>query len=89
MGKGRPTAHALNVLQALGTSDRFWVNPQSRDDLDVSAARHHEEFDRIRPLLPAWPRTKPGEFGGSGPACRPALAELARKQKKPAMKMHG
>jgi addiction module HigA family antidote len=44
---------ALRLSRALGTSDRFWMNLQSRYDLDVAVSRHHEEFDRIQPLLSA------------------------------------
>ena len=41
---------ALRLSRALGTSDRFWMNLQSRYDLDVALALHHDEFDQIRPL---------------------------------------
>jgi addiction module HigA family antidote len=44
---------ALRLARALGTSDRFWMNLQSHYDLDVAVSRHHEEFDRIKPLLSA------------------------------------
>lgn len=44
---------ALRLARALGTSDRFWMNLQSRYDLDVALSQHHEEFDQIRPLLSA------------------------------------
>jgi addiction module HigA family antidote len=44
---------ALRLSRALGTSDRFWINLQSRYDLEVAASRHHEELDRIKPLLSA------------------------------------
>jgi addiction module HigA family antidote len=42
---------ALRLSRALGTSDRFWMNLQSRYDLDVAVSQHHEELDLIKPLL--------------------------------------
>ena len=44
---------ALRLSRALGTSDRFWMNLQSRYDLDIAVAQHHEEFDQIKPLRSA------------------------------------
>jgi antitoxin HigA-1 len=44
---------ALRLSRALGTSDRFWMNLQSRYDLDIVVAKHREEFDQIKPLLSA------------------------------------
>jgi addiction module HigA family antidote len=44
---------ALRLSRALGTSDRFWMNLQSRYDLDIAVAKHHEELDQIKPLLSA------------------------------------
>lgn len=44
---------ALRLARALGTSDRFWMNLQSRYALDVAIEEHPDEFDRITPLLPA------------------------------------
>jgi addiction module HigA family antidote len=44
---------ALRLSRALGTSDRFWMNLQSRYDLDIAVAQHHEEFDQIKPLVSA------------------------------------
>jgi addiction module HigA family antidote len=44
---------ALRLARALGTSDRFWMNLQSRYDLDVALSQHYAEFDRIEPLLPS------------------------------------
>ncbi|HEX4443134.1 MAG TPA: HigA family addiction module antitoxin [Galbitalea sp.] len=42
---------ALRLSRALGISDRFWMNPQSRYNLDIAVAAHAEEFDRIKLLL--------------------------------------
>lgn len=44
---------ALRLSRALGTSDRFWMNLQSRYDLDLAIEEHRDEFDRITPLLSA------------------------------------
>lgn len=44
---------ALRLSRALGTSDRFWINLQSRYDLDVAIAKNREALDQIRPLLTA------------------------------------
>jgi antitoxin HigA-1 len=44
---------ALRLSRALGTSDRFWMNLQTRYDLDIANSQHHEEFDQIKPLLSA------------------------------------
>ncbi len=42
---------ALRLSRALGTSDRFWMNLQSRYDLYVAFEKHRDEFDRIVPLV--------------------------------------
>jgi addiction module HigA family antidote len=42
---------ALRLSRALGTSERFWINLQTRYDLDVQLEIHRDEFDRIRPLV--------------------------------------
>jgi addiction module HigA family antidote len=42
---------ALRLSRALGTSDRFWMNLQTRYDLDVQLARHRAELDKISPLV--------------------------------------
>ena len=44
---------ALRLARALGTSDRFWMNLQTRYDLDVQSAAHEEELKQIRSLLSA------------------------------------
>jgi addiction module HigA family antidote len=44
---------ALRLSRALGTSDRFWMNLQTRYDLDIAVSRHHEQFDQITPLRSA------------------------------------
>jgi antitoxin HigA-1 len=44
---------ALRLSRALGTSDRFWMNLQTRYDLDIAVSEHHQEFDQIKPLLSA------------------------------------
>jgi antitoxin HigA-1 len=44
---------ALRLSRALGTSDRFWMNLQTRYDLDVAIDRHRDELDRIQPLRTA------------------------------------
>ena len=42
---------ALRLSRALGTSERFWMNLQSRYDLDVAVSTHHAELDQIVPLV--------------------------------------
>ena len=44
---------ALRLARALGTSDRFWLNLQTRYDLDVEITAHGQEFNRIQPLISA------------------------------------
>ncbi len=44
---------ALRLARALGTSDRFWMNLQTRFDLEVAVATHQLELSRIQPLLTA------------------------------------
>ena len=48
--RGISTDTALRLSRALGTSDRFWLNLQTRYDLDAALAAHEEELGRI-PLL--------------------------------------
>jgi len=42
---------ALRLSRALGTSDRFWMNLQTRYDLAVQLARHRAELDKIARLV--------------------------------------
>jgi addiction module HigA family antidote len=42
---------ALRLSRALGTSDRFWMNLQSRYDLDVQLEVHRDELDKIASLV--------------------------------------
>ena len=51
-GSGRRRDHRLPLIERDLTSDRFWMNLQSRYDLDIAIAQHHEEFDRIKPCRP-------------------------------------
>ncbi|WP_241986761.1 HigA family addiction module antitoxin [Cryobacterium fucosi] len=44
---------ALRLARALGTSDRFWMNLQTRYDLDMQASVHQEELKQIKSLLSA------------------------------------
>ncbi|NMR30495.1 HigA family addiction module antitoxin [Crystallibacter degradans] len=44
---------ALRLARALRTSDRFWMNLQTRYDLSVEAIKHEQELKRIQPLLSA------------------------------------
>jgi addiction module HigA family antidote len=44
---------ALRLARAFGTSDRFWMNLQSRYDLEVAVAAHRDELAQIQPLLSA------------------------------------
>jgi addiction module HigA family antidote len=42
---------ALRMSRALGTSDRFWINLQTRYDLDVQLQTHGSELDKIGSLV--------------------------------------
>jgi antitoxin HigA-1 len=42
---------ALRFSRALGTSDRFWLNLQTRYDLDVQLQLHRDELDKIGPRV--------------------------------------
>ena len=44
---------ALRLSRALGTSDRFWLNLQTRYDLEVALEAHAGELDQIHSLIPA------------------------------------
>lgn len=53
-GKRRITADtALRLARFFGTSDRFWVNLQSRYDLEVERDLIGPELDAITPLAVA------------------------------------
>lgn len=42
---------ALRLSRALGTSDRFWMNLQTRYDLDLQLEAHSDELDKISSLV--------------------------------------
>ena len=42
---------ALRLSRALGTSDRFWINLQTRYDLDIQMEAHRTELDKIQSLV--------------------------------------
>ncbi|MFD4420893.1 HigA family addiction module antitoxin [Agromyces sp. NPDC058484] len=44
---------ALRLARAFGTSPRFWMNLQTRYDLEIESAAHRAELDDIRPLVGA------------------------------------
>src|SRR5215475_15750767 len=44
---------ALRLARFFGTSERFWVNLQSRYDLEVEKDRLGEALEEIRPLTAA------------------------------------
>lgn len=53
-GKRRISADtALRLARYFGTSDRFWLNLQSRYDLEIEHDRLAETLDRIDPLKTA------------------------------------
>lgn len=53
-GKRRITADtALRLARYFGTTDRFWLNLQTRHDLEVERDLLGETLDRIRPLRSA------------------------------------
>ena len=53
-GKRRITTDtALRLSQALGLSERFWLNIQNDYDIELEHDQHGAELARIEPLLPA------------------------------------
>lgn len=44
---------ALQLARFFGTSERFWINRQSRYDLEVEEDRLGDTLDGIRPLTTA------------------------------------
>ena len=53
-GKRRISANpALRLARYLGTSDRFWLNLQTRYDLELEKDRLGADLDRIHPLQSA------------------------------------
>lgn len=44
---------ALRLSRFFGTTDRFWLNLQSRYDLEVERDRLADTLDRIEPLASA------------------------------------
>lgn len=53
-GKRRITADtALRLARYFGTSDRFWLNLQTRYDLETERDKLGETLDRISPLRTA------------------------------------
>jgi antitoxin HigA-1 len=53
-GQRRITADtALRLARFFGTSERFWINLQSRYDLEVEKDRLGDALDGIRPLSAA------------------------------------
>lgn len=53
-GKRRISADtALRLARFFGTSERFWINLQSRYDLEVERDRLGSSLDTIKPLLSA------------------------------------
>ncbi|PKQ23234.1 MAG: addiction module antidote protein, HigA family [Actinobacteria bacterium HGW-Actinobacteria-5] len=50
-GKRRITADtALRLARYFGTTDRFWLNLQTRHDLEIEKDRLGNALDRIEPL---------------------------------------
>ena len=52
LGKRRITADtALRMSRYFGTSERFWMNLQSRFDLELERDRIGKDLDQITPLI--------------------------------------
>jgi addiction module HigA family antidote len=52
LGKRRITADtALRMSRFFGTSERFWMNLQSRFDLELERDRIGKELEQIKPLV--------------------------------------
>jgi antitoxin HigA-1 len=60
---------ALRLARFFGTSERFWMNLQSRYDLEIEKDRLGPTLDDIRPLTAASLRKA---IMGPGPRCRMA-----------------
>lgn len=53
-GKRRITADtALRLARYFGTTDRFWLNLQTRYDLELQKDQLGDQLEAIRPLEPA------------------------------------
>lgn len=53
-GKRRITADtALRLARYFGTTDRFWLNLQTRFDLEIEKDHLGDALDAIQPLKPA------------------------------------
>jgi addiction module HigA family antidote len=70
---------ALRLAGFFGTSERFWMNLQSRYDLEIEKDRLGPTLDGIRPLTAASLRTIP-----SGTPPRDATASHAGTRRRPA-----
>ncbi len=42
---------ALRLARAFGTTPRFWMNLQTRYDLETALAAHKADLDAIKPLI--------------------------------------
>jgi addiction module HigA family antidote len=52
LGKRRITADtALRMSRFFGTSERFWMNLQSRFDLEIERDRIGKDLEQIKPLV--------------------------------------
>ncbi len=54
---------ALRLARFFGTSERFWINLQSRYDLEVEKDRLGDSLDGIRPLTAPVDRMPTGRLG--------------------------
>jgi len=46
-----PIRTALRLSKALGIDDRFWINIQTDDDLEIGRDRHGAELDKVVALV--------------------------------------
>lgn len=51
MSSVHESIHPGEWSRALGTSDRFWMNLQTRYDLDVQLENQRDQLDKIKKLV--------------------------------------
>jgi addiction module HigA family antidote len=56
-GNRRITARTgMRISKALGLSERYWLNAQTRYDIELEHDHHEAQLERIQTLIPDYPR---------------------------------